>query len=182
MQQDIIGIDIGTGSAKAVALDSERNVIAVTQSFYGNNKASKQGYSEQDTEVVWTAFVKCMQEINEKLNHLPVIVSFSSCMHSLVAVDKNNTALTPLITWADSRSEKIAEALRKTKKGKNIYKVTGTPIHSMSPLCKIKWLKENEKEIFKNRFVFHAFSQRKLQLVIFSQTEILGSKNNIDSL
>jgi len=194
MQQDIIGIDIGTGSAKAVALDSERNVIAVTQSFYGNNKASKQGYSEQDTEVVWTAFVKCMQEINEKLNHLPVIVSFSSCMHSLVAVDKNNTALTPLITWADSRSEKIAEALRKTKKGKNIYKVTGTPIHSMSPLCKIKWLKENEKEIFKNTFKFisikefiwyRLFNKYEIDYSIASATGLFNIKKlkwNIESL
>src|SRR6185436_15661970 len=68
--------------------------------------------------------------------------------------DNKNLAITPLITWADTRSEKIAEGIRKSKDGQRIYESTGTPIHSMSPLCKIKWLKENEPQIFKNAFKF----------------------------
>ncbi len=62
--------------------------------------------------------------------------------------------LRPLITWADTRSEKIAEEIRRSADAEKIYTATGTPIHSMSPLCKIKWLKENEPEIFKDAFKF----------------------------
>ncbi len=194
MQQYVIGVDIGTGSAKAVALDADRKVIATSQSFYSNIKESKPGYSEQDPEIIWAAFVKCIQEVSGKLNHLPVAVSISSCMHSLLAVDKNNSALTPLITWADSRSEKIAEALRKTKKGKNIYKLTGTPIHSMSPLCKIKWMKEQAKDIFKNTFKFvsikefiwfRLFDKYEVDYSIASATGLFNIKKlkwNIESL
>jgi len=194
MQQYIIGVDVGTGSAKAVALDADRKVIATSQSFYSNIKGLKQGYSEQDPEIIWASFVKCIQEVNEKLNRLPVAVSISSCMHSLLAVDKDNSALTPLITWADSRSEKIAEALRQTKKGKNIYKLTGTPIHSMSPLCKIKWMKEQAKDIFENTFKFisikefiwfRLFNKYEVDYSIASATGLFNIKKlkwNIESL
>jgi gluconokinase len=69
-------------------------------------------------------------------------------------MDKNNKAITPLITWADTRSGDIAQRLRNLPEAENLYKATGTPIHSMTPLCKIIWLKENEPEIFKAAFKY----------------------------
>ena len=153
MKQCFTGIDIGTGSAKAVALNAEGEVIAVSQSYYSTN-SPQPGYSEQDPEIIWQAFVNCIHDILKKTERLPMAVSFSSGMHSLLVMDNKNVAITPLITWADTRSEKIAEEIRKSADAEKIYTETGTPIHSMSPLCKIKWLKENEAEIFKSAFKF----------------------------
>jgi gluconokinase len=153
MKQRVIGIDIGTGSTKAVAIDANGKVIAASQSYYATDNP-KPGYSEQDPETIWQAFVKCIHEIVKKLKHVPISVSLSSAMHSLVVMDSNNKAITPLITWADTRSENIAEEIRSSAKGEKIYRATGTPIHSMSPLCKIKWIKENEPEIFSKAFKF----------------------------
>src|SRR5664279_565417 len=151
MKQCFTGIDIGTGSAKAVALNGEGKVIAVSQ-FYYPTGSPQAGYSEQDTEIIWQAFVNCIHEILKKTERLPIAVSFSSGMHSLLVMDDKNIAITPLITWADTRSEKIADDIRKSADAEKIYTTTGTPIHSMSPLCKIKWLKENEPAIFKSAF------------------------------
>ncbi len=153
MQQYVIGVDIGTGSTKAVALNNEGKVIAASQFYYSTN-SPQPGYSEQDTEIIWQAFVNSINEIIEKIKHVPIAVSFSSAMHSLMVMNNKNIAITPLITWADTRSEKIAEDIRKSDEAENIYNATGTPIHSMSPLCKIKWLKENEQQIFKDAFKF----------------------------
>src|SRR5665647_3682236 len=95
-------------------------------------------------------------------------------------------AITPLITWADTRSEKIAEGIRKSEEAENIYKETGTPIHSMSPLCKISWLKENEKEIFKSAFKFisikefiwyRLFSAYQIDTSIASATGLFNIEN-----
>jgi gluconokinase len=153
MPQYITGVDIGTGSAKAVAIDNKGKVIAVSQFFY-SSESPQPGYSEQDPGIIWHAFVKCIKEIDKKLKHVPFAVSLSSCMHSLIVVDKNNEPATNVITWADTRSEKIAEKIRHSKEAESIYKKTGTPIHSMSPLCKITWLRENEPKVFKNAFKF----------------------------
>lgn len=149
----IIGLDIGTGSTKAVALNKEGKVITATQFYYTTNNPQP-GYSEQDPEKIWEAFVNCIKEISHQLKRVPITVSLSSCMHSLIVINKENKAITPLITWADTRSETIAEDIRNSAVAEDIYKATGTPIHSMSPLCKIKWLKENEKKIFANAFKF----------------------------
>lgn len=153
MQEIVIGMDIGTGSTKAVALDKYMQVIAATQSYYYSH-SSKPGYAEQDPEVIWKAFSVCLQEMIKKIKRISFSVSISSAMHSLIAIDKDNVPLTPVITWEDTRSEHIAKALRLSPSGERIYRSTGTPIHSMSPLCKIKWLQENEEEIFAKAFKF----------------------------
>jgi gluconokinase len=69
-------------------------------------------------------------------------------MHSIIPVNDAGDALYPMITWADARSENIAQALRSTKKGASLYHNCGTAIHPMSPLSKLLWLKDNESEIF----------------------------------
>ncbi|MGH2563796.1 MAG: gluconokinase [Ginsengibacter sp.] len=153
MEQYVIGVDIGTGSAKAVAVNNKGKPVAAAQIYYKTN-SPKPGYSEQDPEIIWKAFVNCINKVISEIGHVPIAVSISSAMHSLLVMDNKNIAITPLITWEDTRSEKIAADLRSTPQAESIYRSTGTPIHSMSPLCKIKWLKVNEKEIFKNAFKF----------------------------
>lgn len=153
MKQYVIGVDIGTGSAKAVAVNEEGKPIAASQVYYKTN-SPRPGYSEQDPEIIWNAFAQCIKDIVSKINQVPLSVSLSSAMHSLLVVNKKNIAITPLITWEDTRSEKIANRLRDSPEAKSIYSSTGTPIHSMTPLCKIKWLRENEKEIFEQAYKF----------------------------
>ena len=153
MKQYVMGVDIGTGSAKAVALNTDGKAIAASQIYYKTN-SPQPGYSEQDPELIWQAFTKCIKETILKTRQVPFAVSLSSAMHSLLVMNNKNIPITPLITWEDTRSEKIAEDLRNSSKAENIYRSTGTPLHSMSPLCKIKWLKENEKAIFKSAFKF----------------------------
>jgi gluconokinase len=82
-------------------------------------------------------------------------ISFSAAMHGVLALDKDGKQLTNLIIWADNRSSDIAIKLRSSQIGKKIYNNNGTPIHAMTPVCKLMWLKQNEPEIYKNtsRFV-----------------------------
>jgi gluconokinase len=75
-------------------------------------------------------------------------------MHGVIAVNKQNKPITFLITWADTRSEEIAERIHSSGQAESIYKTTGTPIHAMSPLCKIIWLKENQPSVFNETFKF----------------------------
>lgn len=143
MQQPyVLGIDMGTGSTKGVAVTDSGEALATAQIFY-STLLSHPLYAEQDPEIIWSAFVAVVQKIIQQLGS-PLAVSFSSCMHSLILMDDAGTPLTPNITWADRRAAAIAEALRHTPEGETIYKATGTPIHAMLPLCKLKWFGEHE--------------------------------------
>jgi len=143
-----LGIDIGTGSTKAVAVGVDYHAFDSSQFFYSTS-TPKTGYSEQDPEQIWEAFQQCISELTTKLGENPLAISLSTAMHSLIAVDESGRALSPMMTWADSRSAAIADELLASPLGMELYHLTGTPIHSMSPLCKIIWIKENEPEFFK---------------------------------
>jgi len=147
MQAYILGIDIGTGSTKAVAVALTGEALGVTQQHYDID-SPEPGYSEQNPLIIWDAFVKCMQEIVAKIGYAPQAVSFSSAMHSTIPVDEAGMPLAPMITWADARAENIAQDLRNSQKGEEIYRITGTPIHAMSPLCKLTWLQKNNTGLF----------------------------------
>ncbi|WP_345953337.1 gluconokinase [Mucilaginibacter sp. PAMB04168] len=149
----LLGIDIGTGSTKAVALSFDGAVLASAQHHY-DISSPQQGYSEQDPEMIWQAFVSCVNDVVKQLNYQPEGMGFSSAMHSLIAVDKGGKALHPMITWADTRSEAIAKNIRESAQAEELYRQTGTPIHPMSPLCKLIWLRENDNELVKKTAKF----------------------------
>ncbi|MGV3656458.1 MAG: gluconokinase, partial [Chitinophagaceae bacterium] len=143
----VIGIDIGTGSTKAVALDVNGEVVATAQQHYPSLPAAP-GTDEQDPEVIWEAFVHCINSVIDKAGHAPAIISLSSCMHSLLAVNVDGKPITNMITWADARSQAVAEHLRQSGEAEALYNATGTPLHSMSPLSKIIWFGQKERETF----------------------------------
>ena len=152
-QPYFIGIDIGTGSTKAIAIDTKGTIISNSQLYY-STQSLQPGYSEQDPEIVWKAFLNCIKKIVERVGDAPVSISLSSAMHGVIAVNKQNKPITFLITWADTRSEEIAERIHASDDAESIYNATGTPIHAMSPLCKIIWLRENKPSIFNHAFKF----------------------------
>ncbi|MGE0995291.1 FGGY family carbohydrate kinase, partial [Bacillus sp. GMa5/2] len=81
-------------------------------------------------------------------------VSFSSAMHSIIAVDEKGEPLTRCITWADNRSASWAEKIKNDMNGHEIYLRTGTPIHPMSPLSKLVWLQNEQAELFAKSYKF----------------------------
>jgi gluconokinase len=154
MQQPfILGIDIGTGSTKAVAVNFSGEPFLTSQSFYPTAHP-RPGYSEQDPELIWQAFILCINEIQTKIAWEPTAISLSSAMHSVIPVNSHGHALHPMITWADGRSAAIAEDIRNSTEAEAIYRTTGTPVFAMSPLSKIIWLREKEPAIFKDTYKF----------------------------
>ena len=149
----ILSVDIGTTSAKALVISQRGDVLATTREFYPTHHPQPD-FSEQDPQEIFNAVQKIIRHVADKVNGNVHAVCFSSAMHSLMAVDERGETLTPLIIWADLRSKNEAHEIASTV-GQKIYEETGTPIHSMSPLCKLLWLKKNQKELFKKttRFI-----------------------------
>ena len=149
----IIGVDIGTGSVKAVAVDLSGKSFEVDQQHYPYH-APQPDYHEQDADEIWRAFQKSLTAIIDKIGHQPKAISLSAAMHSLVAVDDACHALAPMMTWADNRSAEVAKELKNSSTGLAIYEATGTPIHAMAPLCKLIWLKDNDQARFHKTYKF----------------------------
>lgn len=143
----VIGIDIGTTNTKAVCLANDGVVLGSAGASYPVYTDAN-GRHELDPDVLLEAVVSVLREVAGNLDVAPVGVSFSCAMHSLIAVDGDGRPLTRAMTWADRRSEVYARQLKGTEAGKRVYAVTGTPIHAMSPLCKLLWMKQEQSELF----------------------------------
>jgi gluconokinase len=153
MQSYILGTDIGTGSTKTVAADFSGKVLCSSQNYH-STLSPEPGYSEQDPVSIFNAFIESIHEAVLKVGNPPAAISLSSAMHGLIAVDESGHPLSNLILWSDSRSSSIADEIKNSPQGKSIYEATGTPIHSMSPLCKIIWLQKNKPELFQKTYKF----------------------------
>ena len=149
-----IGIDIGTTNAKAVAMSTNGKIMGEERAAYPSIQKTA-GQFEQDPRKIFNAVRNILQKLVAKMKaHQPVSVGFSSAMHGIMAVDKNGNPLTNLITWADTRSAGFAGTLAATEEGRKIYRLTGTPIHAMSPLCKLIWLRNDRRRIWTQAFKF----------------------------
>lgn len=153
----VIAADIGTTSTKTLVIDREGRVIASNSVEYPLY-TPKPDIAEQDPDEMFQAVVTGIGAVIAKAGisaNEVLCVSFSSAMHSLIAVDADGNPLTRCITWADNRSSAYSGIVNREHNGRAIYMATGTPIHPMSPLIKLMWMKENDPELHKRarRFI-----------------------------
>ena len=144
----VLGVDIGTTSAKAVAFDADGRALGRGETAYPLLEPEP-GQAVQDPVAMvegTLAAVRTAAAAARDQGARIVALSFSGAMHSLVGLDGGGRALTPLITWADMRATEQAERLR--REHPELHDRTGTPLHPMAPLTKLVWFAENEPATF----------------------------------
>lgn len=144
----IVGLDVGTTGAKAVAIDlgTARRHVAVRD--YPADQPDP-GRQTQDPEVIVAAAQAALAECVAAGDGSEVAaISLSAAMHGLMALDADFRPLTPLLTWADARAGDEACALRESGQAAELHSLTGVPVHPMSPLTKLMWFARHEPEIW----------------------------------
>ena len=137
----MLALDVGTSSARAQRLD-ERGEPAgdLRQEEYG---------TDDPGEVAATVRRVLADEEPDA----------TSCFaHSLVAVDADGKALTPILGWRDTRSAAAAEWLAQRLDGEAVHARTGAFLHSSFWPAKLAWLAEAEPEVFRGAARFVSFA------------------------
>ncbi|MFD0696474.1 gluconokinase [Paenibacillus sp. GCM10027628] len=152
----MIGVDIGTTSTKAVMFEENGKVVTKADEGYPLFTPSS-SVAEQDPDQIFRAVIHTLKRVMVQSGARPeqvLFVSFSSAMHSVIVVDAEGKPLTRCITWGDNRSAAWAERLKREMNGHDIYLRTGTPIHPMSPLPKLMWLRHDNAYLFQKASKF----------------------------
>lgn len=145
----VIGLDIGTTSAKAIAFNKSGIVLGEHEVEYPLN-TPQLGWAEQDPLEIENATISAIRCLitNNAINPATILaIGLSSAMHSLICLNNEGEPLSPSITWADGRAADQANRLK--ERGLGLYNSTGTPIHPMSPLVKLMWMKETNFQPYK---------------------------------
>jgi gluconokinase len=144
----VLGLDIGTTSAKAVAFDPSGATHGNAKRDYPLHEP-EHGHAEQDPERVLDAAEEVLRGAAAAAReHGAEVagVAISTAMHALVGVDGDGRPLTRVLTWADTRAADEAERLR--SEHPELHDRTGTPLHPMAPLPKLVWMRAHEPETF----------------------------------
>lgn len=152
----MIGVDIGTTSTKSVLYDENGQLIMKHHIGYPLHTPNVDVSEENPDELFDAVLMTVKYVVREAgINKADIkLISFSAQMHSLIALDAQHSRLTESITWADNRASKYAEMINQQHNGFDIYQRTGTPIHPMSPLAKIFWMKHEQLEIYHQTAMF----------------------------
>jgi gluconokinase len=140
----VIGLDAGTTGVKAAAFGigtAERRVAIREYPLL----QPRPGWQVQDPEAILAAATSALAECVAAVGSDRVEgIALSTAMHGLIALDGDRRPLTPLVTWADSRARGEARALRQAGEAAELHRLTGAPVHSMTPLTKLRWFAHHE--------------------------------------
>ncbi len=86
-------------------------------------------------------------------------VGASVFWHSLLALDAAGRPLTPLLTWADTRSAAAAAALRARLDARATHARTGAPLHAGFYPARLAWLRASRPDVFARAATWCGFAE-----------------------
>ncbi len=134
----MIGLDIGTTATKACAFNANGEMIGLVERGY-ELLHPEPGAAEQEVEEIFSAAEAALTELVRQTDGKPASIGLSCPMHSLLLLDGNYAPLGNVLTWADARPQDAMKGFT-TEDRHQFHALTGTPVHPMSPLVKLRWL------------------------------------------
>ncbi len=130
----LLGIDVGTTAVKSVLYDTAGGVIAKASREY-QTMHPKPGWAEHSPQIWWELTKESIRETLTKIGpdakNKIAGIGVSSLSPVVLPVDESGEPLRPAIIWMDARGGKLHD-----------------------PLPKLKWIFENEPDIFKKTYKF----------------------------
>jgi xylulokinase len=146
----LLGIDVGTSSAKAMLADDTGRVIGTAKENY-EPSIPQLGYAEQDPLVWWDAVVqglRILKTSHPKEYAETAAIGLSGQMHGIVFLDINGNPLRPAIIWLDQRSEKQALMIKNKLQSVHSETLIQNSIYSGFAFPSLLWVQEHEPDTF----------------------------------
>jgi xylulokinase len=144
MTQLFVGIDLGTSSVRATAIDAHGAVRGTTQRAYRILRP-RPGFAEQDPDEWWSATCDALRELLQDIDARTVGgVGVTGQMHGLVALDGAGEPVRPAIIWPDTRSAAEVERLTATVGAARVRRMTGISpaVGLLGP--SLAWIRQHE--------------------------------------
>ncbi|AOF53258.1 carbohydrate kinase [Rodentibacter caecimuris] len=147
-----LGIDCGGTFIKAILVDSAGNILSSSRQ---NSPilSEKEGYAERDMTKLWLDCVKVIKTVIAKANISPKQVKsigISAQGKGVFLLDKEKKPLGNAIISSDQRARDIVKNWEKQHIHHWLYQKTYQPLWAGHPVSILRWLKENNPDLYKN--------------------------------
>ena len=147
----LLGIDFGTGGARAGIFDVEGTPVAFGEKEF-SLKHPRPGWAEQDPDQWWDSLVAAVKRAMEE-GGVPAGeiagVSMDAMSSTVLAMDEKDRHLRPAIMWMDVRASDEADRIAATRNDALKYSGHGA-VSAEWGLPKALWIKEHEPDVYKN--------------------------------
>lgn len=145
-----LGIDVGTGSSKAVLADPHGSIVDMATISH-RVSLPRPGWAEFDAENTWWAeVIELCQELFSRHDPAAVLgVAISGMGPCLVVTDDDYKPLRPAILYGvDTRAEQQIRDLNQEFGEDSIYATSGKVLSSQAVGPKMRWIADEEPEVF----------------------------------
>jgi gluconokinase len=145
-----LALDIGSSSVRAILFDQDANVIeGSTVSRKYSFDVTMDGGSTVDAEFLRGLVEQCMDEVlNHPLAASIRAVGMATFVGNVIGIDRAGNAITPIYTYADTRSSEDVDLLSKQENIGHIHQRTGCRLHTAYHPARFHWLKRGQPELF----------------------------------
>jgi xylulokinase len=143
----LVGIDIGTTSAKGIAVDPDSGAVLATQECGYPVSSPHAGWMEQPPDEWVAATHVVLASLRARVSDI-LGIGFSGQMHGLVCLDADDAVIRPAILWNDQRSAPQCAALEAGDGLARLLRLTGNRALPGFTAPKLLWMRENEPEAF----------------------------------
>jgi gluconokinase len=180
----VLAIDIGTSSARALIYDGQGREV----SSWGAHRpyavqTTPDGGVFIDPDRLLDVAAECIDAVMKALpgDRRPAAVAADTFWHSLMGTDESGRPVTPVYTWADTRSSEQAKRLRERLDERSVQARTGCALHSSYWPAKLAWLQKTQPDLvarvshwmsFGEYLYFRLFGDLKVSLSMASGTGI----------
>ena len=140
----LVGLDVGTTSAKGVVIDTHGTVLHVAERGYPLS-TPRPGWSEQDPDDWWRAAAAVLDECDAAT---AAGIGLSGQMHGLVALDRAGRPLRPAILWNDGRTQAQCREMEDRLTPQRLVELTGNRAFTGFTAPKLLWLREHEPDVY----------------------------------
>jgi len=141
----LLGLDVGTGGARAVAVDESGNVVAEASSEYPLH-SPRPGWTEQDPEDWWEGAKEALGKVAARVEDEVVGLGLTGQMHGSVFLDASDEVIRPALLWNDQRTYKQCEKITEAVGEERLIQLAGNPALTGFQAPKILWLRDEEPE------------------------------------
>jgi xylulokinase len=142
-----LGIDIGTGSSRALLVDEQGRVKHAASAPHEDMRMDRPLWAEQRPENWWDA---AQQAIRDVLGESGATgrdirgIGLSGQMHGLTMLDASNKVIRPALIWCDQRSQAQVDAINAKVGADMVLRCTANPVLTGFTLPKLLWVRDNE--------------------------------------
>jgi xylulokinase len=141
----LLGLDLGTGSAKALLIDASGTVRGEGTASY-SVRSPRPGWAESDPRDWWDACAKAVRAAVGGSVSVSAL-GLSGQMHGVVLSNAAARPLRPAVIWADTRSAGLLARYHELDAG--LLRVLANPLAAGMAGPSLLWLRDNEPEVYR---------------------------------